>query len=546
MARMLFSTELLEPRRLLSLPAGWTDQNIGSPALAGSASFNSSTGVWTESGGGTDIFNRTDQFNFASESFSGSAVAIADVKSVANTNTWAKAGLMFRNSAAANDAFADIIVTPGQGVSFQWRSSAGGAATSVKVTGVVAPQWVKLARNANTFTAYYSSNGSTWKQLGTPQTVPMASSALVGLAVTAHDNTKLCTATFSNVSITAAVVPLTRAIYAVNIHGSVSVYDILNNHHFVKTIRTVPNVAEVRGVAASAVTKRMYVTYRATSGAYMIYDLDLVKETIVWNKAYAPGVDRLSISPDGSTLYVPTGEGLTNPTYDFINVIDANTGAVERQLTIAARSHDTLYPLAGPVFQETKAAGEPGKYLYEIDPVTFAVTKIGPYADFLGPYSIDSTSTYAVNNVNGVWGMQVANLKTNEIITATLPGTMPAGGTGLMHGIAWSPDQTQVWEDGGQHNPHVYMWDMTDPMAPKLLRTLNLKAAAGAHWINFSINGDYVYCCPYAGTSDPVQIFDAHTFQPVGTFAGSQELLEIDFTNGAITKVGDQFGIGRK
>jgi hypothetical protein len=314
----------------------------------------------------------------------------------------------------------------------------------------------------------------------------------------------------------------------------------------VKTIPTVPNIVEVRGVAASAVTKRMYVTYHAASGAYMIYDLDLVNETIVWNKAYTPGVDRLSISPDGSTLYVPTGEWQSNPADNYIYVLDAATGNVKRTVTVTARTHDTLYPLAGPIFQETKATDGSGRYLYEIDPVTYAVTKIGPYADFLGPYSIDSTSTYAVNNVNGVWGMQVANLKTGQIITATLPGPPPAGGTGLMHGIAWSPDQTEVWESGGKNNPHVYVWDMTDPMAPKLSRTLNLKAAAGAHWINFSIAGDYVYCSPYAGTSDPVQVFDAHTFQSVGTFAASQELLEIDFSNGVITKVGDQFGIGRK
>src|SRR5439155_10751784 len=128
--------------------------------------------------------------------------------------------------------------------------------------------------------------------------------------------------------------------------------------------------------------------------------------------------------------------------FDYIYVLNAATGDVQRMVAVTTRSHDTLFPLAGPIFQETKATDDSGRYLYEIDPVTFAVTKIGPYADFLGPYSIDSTSTYSVNNVNGVWGMQVANLKTGEIITATLPGTMPAGGTGLMHGVAWSPDQT--------------------------------------------------------------------------------------------------------
>jgi hypothetical protein len=540
--------ETLEPRRLFALPAGWTDLNIGSPAKLGTASFDAPSGGWTQSGGGADIWNRSDQFNFVSEHVTGSAVAIAKVASVTNTNSWAKAGLMFRNSAAANDVFVDVVVTPGQGVSLQWRSTTGGTGSSTTIAGVTAPRWLKLTRSANSFSGYYSANGTSWIQIGSAKTVTMASNALVGLAVTAHDNTKLCTATFSGVSIATQMTPppLTRAIYDVTLNGSVAVYDILNGHHLVKTIPTVTNVSAVKGVAASLATKRMYVSYRTTSGSSMIYDLDLVTEKVLWNRTYTPGADRLSISPDGSTLYVPTGEWQTNTAYDFINVVDAATGDVKRTVTITARTHDTLYPLSGPIFQETKASDGSGRYLYEIDPVTFAVTKIGPFADFLGPYAIDSTSTYSVNNVNGVWGMQVANLKTGEIITAKLPGTPPAVGTGLMHGVAWSPDQKEVWEAGGQNNPHVYVWDMTDPMAPKLSRTLNLKAAAGSHWINFSISGDYVYACPYAGTSDPVQVFDAHTYQPVTTIAASQELLEIDFSNGVISQIGDQFGIGRK
>ena len=47
-----------------SLPAGWSDADIGSPALAGSASYDN--GLWTVTGGGSDIWNTADQFNFAS------------------------------------------------------------------------------------------------------------------------------------------------------------------------------------------------------------------------------------------------------------------------------------------------------------------------------------------------------------------------------------------------------------------------------------------------------------------------------------------------
>src|SRR5581483_3317188 len=167
------SIEPLEPRRLLSLPSGWTDQNIGSPAHLGSASFNTSTGVWTQTGGGADIFNKSDQFNFASEHFSGAATAVVDVTSISNTNAWAKAGVMIRNSAAANDAFADIVITPGHGVSFQWRSALGAAGTSITVAGVTPPRWLKLVRSGNSFTGFYGGDGKTWKQVGTAAvTVP--------------------------------------------------------------------------------------------------------------------------------------------------------------------------------------------------------------------------------------------------------------------------------------------------------------------------------------------------------------------------------------
>src|SRR2546421_3685168 len=125
-ARRRRVVESLEPRVLLSsvVPAGWTDADIGAPGLAGSANFTASSGAWTIAGGGADIYNTSDQFNLASETITGNGTAIVKVNSVGNTDPWAKAGLMFRGSAAAGDTFADMVITPGQGVSFQWRAVA--------------------------------------------------------------------------------------------------------------------------------------------------------------------------------------------------------------------------------------------------------------------------------------------------------------------------------------------------------------------------------------------------------------------------------------
>src|SRR6202011_3943053 len=159
-----------------------------------------------------------------------------------------------------------------------------------------------------------------------------------------------------------------RSLYAVNQaaadRGSVSVYDIEAGHRFVKTIGTVPNVGDVRGVAVSAVTGKLYVAYQDVSGVGMVYCLNVYGDTILWNRAVSPGVDRLAINPDGQLLYVPTWEG---GSADFINVLDAITGDVVRKVHFSNRSHDTQYPLSGPIFQETKADDGSGNYLYPID-----------------------------------------------------------------------------------------------------------------------------------------------------------------------------------
>jgi hypothetical protein len=42
------------------------------------------------------------------------------------------------------------------------------------------------------------------------------------------------------------------------------------------------------------------------------------------------------------------------------------------------------------------------------------------------------------------------------------------------------------------------------------------------------------------------EIFDARTHTSVGVIGSSGDLLEIDFANGKITQVGDQYGIGRR
>src|SRR5581483_2724568 len=186
-----------------ALPAGWTDQDIGAVGIAGSASFNN--GTFTVAGSGADIWNAADQFNFASRPVTNDLTITARIATESGIASFAKAGVMIRESTATNAVEVSVLLTPTNGVAMQVRPATG--ALSINLTGWISgprpPSWVRLVRSGNTFTSFRSSDGVTWTQMASTN-VTMAATAKAGLAVTSHDNAQLNTATFDNVSIATA------------------------------------------------------------------------------------------------------------------------------------------------------------------------------------------------------------------------------------------------------------------------------------------------------------------------------------------------------
>ena len=109
---------------------------------------------------------------------------------------------MIRQNLSAGSAHAMMVMTPGNGANFQWRPTTGGSMSFSQITGVSAPYWVRLVRLGNSFSAYMSADGNTWRQVGTTQTISMANVVYAGLAVTAHNSSSICSATFDNVTAT--------------------------------------------------------------------------------------------------------------------------------------------------------------------------------------------------------------------------------------------------------------------------------------------------------------------------------------------------------
>jgi len=148
-----------------------------------------------------------DEFHFAYKMLTGAGSIVARVDSVENTNVWAKAGVMIRETLDPDSAHAMMVVTPGSGVSFQRRPGTGQTSIDTTTAAITAPYWVKLERSiSGSFTASHSANGSTWTTQGT-ENIPMGSNVHIGLALTSHDAALTCQAVLTNVTFTGNVGP---------------------------------------------------------------------------------------------------------------------------------------------------------------------------------------------------------------------------------------------------------------------------------------------------------------------------------------------------
>ncbi len=198
----------------LATPRDWTEEGIGVlslwfhglPASVGSF-VEGPVGTYTMTAAGADIWNQADEFHYAFKTLTGAGTIEAQVLSLQNTDQWAKAGVMIRETLDAGSKFAAVFITPGNGCRFQARTDTDASATSdtsvatAEQSAILAPYWVKLERSASgSFRGYYSSDGTNWQSMSwNPQSIIMSSNVYVGLALTSHNVNAVCEAKFSNV-----------------------------------------------------------------------------------------------------------------------------------------------------------------------------------------------------------------------------------------------------------------------------------------------------------------------------------------------------------
>jgi DNA-binding beta-propeller fold protein YncE len=318
-------------------------------------------------------------------------------------------------------------------------------------------------------------------------------------------------------------------------HG-ILVFDINDHHRFVKRIPAKglhPNgkPSNVKGIAVSIQLNSLYV-----STLESLQRIDLTSEKVIWEKQFEGGCDRMSISPDGQTIYLPSLEK------GFWNVVDCKTGDIIKKIDVHKRAHNTIYGPSGKLVY----MGDIGSHwLHIADAKTHElVAKVGEFESNVRPFTINAAETMVYVTVDSLLGFEVGDLKRgNKIAHIVVEGWEkgPVRRHGNpSHGIGLTPDEKELWLCDG-HNMRLHLFSATPPY--QQLTTIPVRDMPG--WVTFTIDGKYAY--PSSG-----EVIEVKTRKVVSILqdefnnnVGSEKMLEIQFEGKKAVRAGDQFGIGR-
>lgn len=318
-------------------------------------------------------------------------------------------------------------------------------------------------------------------------------------------------------------------------HG-ILVFDIDNGHKFVKRIKTQglhPNntPSNVKGVAVSIALNSIFI-----STLESLQRIDLTTEKVIWEKNYAGGCDRMSISPDGKLMYLPSLEK------DFWNVVNCETGEVIKKIPGFKRAHNTLY---GPSGKSVYMADIGNPWVFVADTKTNQISKkVGPFSSFVRPFTIDAKEKLVYVTVDSLLGFEVGDLQTGKklqqvVVEGWNKGPVRRHGN-PSHGIGITPDETEIWLCDG-FNMRMHIFSAKFPY--QQFTTIPLQDMPG--WITFSLDGKFAY--PSSGEVIEVKSRNILTVlkDEFNNNVASEKMIEIDFEGAKAYRTGDQFGIGR-
>lgn len=315
------------------------------------------------------------------------------------------------------------------------------------------------------------------------------------------------------------------------------VFDIDNNHKFVKFIATKGlkdngEASNVKGIGVSMATNCIYIT--TLEGMQCI---NLSTEKLVWEKSYEGGCDRLAVSPDGKTIYLPSLEK------EFWTVVDAKSGDVIKKIVTNSGSHNTTYGLSGDYVY---LAGLKSPMMNIADARTHTVVRqVGPFSADIRPFTVNGAESKIYINCNGLLGFEIGDVQSGKKLATVVVEGFNIGEVKRhgcpSHGIGLTPNEKEIWLcDGANNRLHVFDNTVFPPRQVTSIQTHDMPG-----WITFSLDGKYAY--PSTG-----DVIDVRTRKILTTLVDqnyndvqSEKMIEIQFADNKVVKIGSQFGLGR-
>jgi hypothetical protein len=186
---------------------GQSDVGVVQPA--GTASFDTATGVYAVASAGWDMWAANDAFHMVWKKMSGDLSLTADIQLAApgaGSIPNRKAFLMIRQTLDPDSMYAHVAVHGTGMTALQYRHDKGNTTQTVTVD-LSTPQTVRLEKRGDTITLFVSMKGEPLHQVGATIKLHFAEPFYVGMGMCSHRDGALEKAAFSHVELKTLAAP---------------------------------------------------------------------------------------------------------------------------------------------------------------------------------------------------------------------------------------------------------------------------------------------------------------------------------------------------
>jgi hypothetical protein len=334
--------------------------------------------------------------------------------------------------------------------------------------------------------------------------------------------------------------------------GVTYVYEMDNRYRLAQTISLPQTKRGVRGVTVAPASHLMFISFGgdgggAGNGSVLAYDL--VASRVVWEVHLNSGIDSGQVSPDGSKIYMPTGELTEGGTWD---VMSSKSGQVTGTIAGGAGPHNTV---ASPDGRYVYLGGRKYNYLDVYETATGAIKKLGPLIGTVRPLTANGKNTLAFTTATGFDGFQVSSVSSGKVLFTVSFGEVPHGFpySSPSHGISLSPDGRQLYVLDTPHK-QVQFWDVSrvaEGVAPSQIGAVSVAGLSGeaspcaydcgrSGWIQPSTDGTLLFV---GESGDVIDTRSRKVIATLSTLLNTKKSIEVDWQGGVPVATSGRTGV---